>query len=120
MLLIHALQTRLFRGAGGAPTPPPATSDPIGRRRRTRTYRAPTVKGLEEDFEQIREAVPEEVLLPLIGPYLLRGDMPRVNPPASMVDWSALAQDAKTVIRLVDAYLEYIEEEDIAVILLGA
>lgn len=118
MLLIHQLQTRLFKGAGAGAAPAPAT-DILGRRRRTRRYRTPNVQLLEQNYTELAEVIPTKVLKPLIGAYLLRGDMPRGTPPSSAVDWSALIQDTEAVIRLMDAYLEYIEEEDISVLLLG-
>lgn len=112
MLLTHMIALRVWRSTEAAP-------QPIGRRRRTRRYRTPTPEALQEEYAALREAAPEE-LRPLIGPYVLKGDvMPGRLPPLAAIDWDSLSRDAETVVKLFDLYLEYIEEEDFTVLLLG-
>lgn len=95
-----------------------AAATVIGRRRRTRRYRTPTPETIRDEYEALKESVPEQVLKPLIGPYLLRGDISAL-PSTQGVNWSALSQDTEAVIALYDLYLEYIEEEDILALLSG-
>lgn len=116
MNLVHLVSLRLIPGAGTAQSAAPTV---IGRRRRTRTYRTPTPDALKEEYQELKAAAPEK-LRALIGPYLLRGDVvPNQMPPVAAIDWESLSHDAETVVKLFDMYLEYIDEEEVTVLLLG-
>ena len=96
-----------------------AASTVIGRRRHSRKYGtpAPTREALEQAFPEIVEAAPAQARK-LVGKYLLRGDVIPTQPKPGQVDWDALIQDARTVVKLYDLYLDYVEEEDVIDILL--
>lgn len=121
MNLTHLVALRLLRGAtaGPIPAPPTPTTTPIGRRRRTRTYRTPTPQALRDEYNAIAEVAPQ-VIAPLVGRYVLRGDIgPEDVPPPAAVDWEALAHDAEVVVKMFDLYLELVDDEEVTVLLLG-
>lgn len=119
MILTHLVSLRLLGGASQTTTV--STDVPRGRRHRTRRYKTPTPAALEQEYQAIVKAAPERVIRPLVGRYLLKGDLPLDSlPPPAAVDWEALAHDAETVVKLFDLYLEYVEDEEtVTVLLLG-
>lgn len=108
-------------GAGGAVTPQATTV--IGRRRRTRRYRAPlpVPAALEQGYPELRSQASREDLRAILKPYLLSGEyMPvRAAPRAADIDWEALSQDVIAVRKLLDLWSEIEQEEDDLVLMMS-
>ncbi len=87
-----------------------------GRRRRTRRYVAPSREGLRAEFATLAEAAPDEVRQ-AVAEHLRLGRQPESLTSRS-VNWESLLADAQAVSRLLDLWVEYVNEEDDVTILL--
>jgi hypothetical protein len=91
-----------------------------GRRHRTRRYRtpAPFEESLEEAYTQLQQTAARGKLRRLVGPHVLAGDHTLTAvPPVGAVNFDSLAHDAENLVAFFDLWLEYVEEEDVILML---